>query len=203
MLLARVEKDHRHDPTTVVISELGLCGNTVRADLAAVNGMIHGYEIKSDRDSLRRLETQVEVYGRVFDRATLVVGGRHIDRATTMVPAWWGVLGILGCAVAPRLKIVRRGRANPDVDPRVGPLGLRESRSFMEGGTILRHKILKEVGMMSLVPAWTLGVCLVAVDLMKNLSPRADRFFRLSHKHELLGEMLRRRTEISVSSEGP
>lgn len=118
VLLARVEKDHRHDPTTVVISELGLCRNTVRADLAAVNGIIHGYEIKSDRDSLRRLETQVEVYGRVFDRATLVVGERHIDRASAMVPAWWGVLRIYGSAAAPKLKVVRRGRANPDVDPR-------------------------------------------------------------------------------------
>jgi len=28
------------------------------------NGLLHGYEIKSDRDSLRRLATQVDVYGK-------------------------------------------------------------------------------------------------------------------------------------------
>jgi len=139
-LIARIVKDHRHDPTTVVISELGLCRNTVRADLAAVNGIIHGYEIKSDRDSLRRLETQVEVYGRVFDRATLVVGERHLDKATVMVPSWWGVLGISGCAAAPKLKIVRRGRRNPDVDPRslVELLWLEQAVALLETRELAR-----------------------------------------------------------------
>lgn len=115
-LKARILNEHR-DPTTRVISELGLCRGTVRVDLAAVNGVLHGYEIKSDRDSLRRLDRQVEVYGRVFDHATLAVGERHLDTALARLPSWWEVLVVSGKARA-RLTQVRVGAANPGVDPR-------------------------------------------------------------------------------------
>ena len=55
---------HLDEADTVVIEELGLCRGQVRVDVAVVNGLLHGYEIKSDRDSLRRLGVQVEVYGK-------------------------------------------------------------------------------------------------------------------------------------------
>src|SRR5262249_26817602 len=64
---------HADESDTVLIEELGLCRGRVRVDVAVVNGLLHGYEIKSDRDSLRRLAGQVEVYGKVLDRATLVI----------------------------------------------------------------------------------------------------------------------------------
>ena len=35
------------------VEELGVCRGRVRVDVAVVNGTLHGYEIKSDRDSLR------------------------------------------------------------------------------------------------------------------------------------------------------
>lgn len=55
---------------TVFIEELGICCGQGRIDLAVVNSLFHGYEIKSDRDSLRRLDNQVELYSKVLDRAT-------------------------------------------------------------------------------------------------------------------------------------
>src|ERR1700752_2733932 len=70
---------------TVVIDELGICCGVVRIDLAVVNGTLHGYEIKSDIDSLRRLALQIELYSKVLDRATLVVGQRHLDEALDML----------------------------------------------------------------------------------------------------------------------
>ena len=75
----------------LVIEELGVCGGQVRVDLAVVSDLLHGYEIKSDRDSLRRLERQVEHYSNVFDRATLVVGDRHFLEAMDSLPSWWGI----------------------------------------------------------------------------------------------------------------
>lgn len=131
-LKARILGEHR-DPATRVISELGLCRGTVRVDLAAVNGLLHGYEIKSDRDSLRRLDRQVEVYGRVFDRATLAVGERHLDAALARLPSWWEVLVVSGEACA-HLTQVRVGATNPGVDARtlVELLWLRDAVALLD-----------------------------------------------------------------------
>lgn len=103
---------------TVVIDELGLCRGQVRVDVTVVNGLLHGYEIKSDRDSLRRLDAQVEIYGKVLDRATLVVGERHLAEALNILPRWWGVLYVSQRANEPQFTTVRHSRNNPLRDPR-------------------------------------------------------------------------------------
>lgn len=102
----------------MVIDELGVCRGQVRIDLAVVNGVLHGYEIKSDRDSLRRLEGQIELYSKVLDRVTLVVGDRHLAKAVNIVPCWWGVLRVHANQNGPRFKTVRRERKNPCRDAR-------------------------------------------------------------------------------------
>lgn len=109
---------HVEDVDTVIINELGLCRGRVRVDVAVVNGTLHGYEIKSDRDSLRRLGGQIEFYGKILDRVTLVVGRRHLARAIEMVPIWWGIVQIQVCATSLRFKTLRRSRKNPRRDPR-------------------------------------------------------------------------------------
>jgi hypothetical protein len=82
---------HKGDAATVIFEELGVQHGLSRIDLAVVNGELHGFELKSDRDTLARLPEQTETYGRVFDRLTLVVGERHVRRAIEMVPDWWGI----------------------------------------------------------------------------------------------------------------
>lgn len=117
-LRAHLRAAHSHDPDTVVLEELGICRAQVRVDLAVVNGFLHGYEIKSDRDSLRRLSVQVAFYGRVLDRATLVVGHTHLDEATDLVPDWWEILLICPAGDGMRFKPIRRARRNFRRDPR-------------------------------------------------------------------------------------
>jgi hypothetical protein len=56
-----------------------------------VNGILHGFEIKSDRDTLNRLPSQREAYNSVFDKVTLVVGAKHFVDAFKIVPNWWGI----------------------------------------------------------------------------------------------------------------
>jgi len=109
---------HADEAGTIVIEELGLCRGQVRVDVAVVNSLLHGYEIKSDRDSLRRMGVQVEIYGKVLDRATLVVGDRHLAEALGILPAWWGLLQVGATARALRFRTVRRPRKNPSRDPR-------------------------------------------------------------------------------------
>ena len=91
VLLGRLNVTYGVDPTTIVVEELGLCRGTVRADVAVVNGCLKGYEIKSDKDTLKRLSRQSEVYNKVFDTVTLVVGESHLNQAKDVVPSWWGI----------------------------------------------------------------------------------------------------------------
>lgn len=86
-----LQSHYATDPETVVIEELGILHGRCRIDIAVVNGRMHGYELKSDRDTLSRLPEQVQAYSAVFDCVTLVVGERHVRRAIEIVPDWWGV----------------------------------------------------------------------------------------------------------------
>ena len=118
-LRSRLLGQHGQDADTVLIEELGIGRGQVRIDIAVVNGLLHGYEIKSDRDSLRRLVTQVDIYGKVLDQATLVVGSRFLAEALDIVPAWWGVLHVRPTPQGMQFRTVRRPRRNPQRDPRV------------------------------------------------------------------------------------
>jgi hypothetical protein len=75
-----------------IIEELGVHHGTARIDIALINGTMHGYEIKSDRDTLGRLPEQMDEFNTVFDKLTLVVGRRHLYQAMHIVPDWWGMV---------------------------------------------------------------------------------------------------------------
>jgi len=111
-------EEHAGEEGSVFIEELGFCRGQVRIDLAVVNGRLHGYEIKSDRDTLERLDRQLEIYNRVLDRATLVVGQRHLDAAQDLLPEWWGLLRIDAGPHGPRFTTIRRGHRNSYRHPR-------------------------------------------------------------------------------------
>jgi hypothetical protein len=117
-LLDRLHQRHAAESDVAIVEELGLCRGQVFVDVTVVNGALHGYEIKSDRDSLRRLAGQVAIYSRVLDRATLVVGSRHVGEAIDFVPAWWQILVADTTRYGLRFRQRRRGRANPARDRR-------------------------------------------------------------------------------------
>ena len=70
----------------ILISELPLAGTSVRADLVALSESdeLLGIEVKSDRDSLTRLQRQLDTYNEYFDQVVLVVGERHATRVLEM-----------------------------------------------------------------------------------------------------------------------
>jgi hypothetical protein len=87
-----LEKLHASDSKLRIVEEFGVEHGAARVDVAVVNGVLHGYEIKSDRDTLSRLPEQMTAYNSVFDRVTLIVGKHHIYEAINLVPDWWGIL---------------------------------------------------------------------------------------------------------------
>jgi hypothetical protein len=80
------------DTSVHIIDELGINKAEVIADVVAVNGVLSGFEIKSDSDNLVRLQKQSEYYDRVFDFSTVVVVEKHLANTLKIVPDHWGIL---------------------------------------------------------------------------------------------------------------
>jgi hypothetical protein len=91
VLRENLKNTYRNDHGTVIFEELGVAHGSARVDIAVVNGIMHGYEVKSDLDTLRRLPEQMGMYNSVFDKVTLVVGSTHLINAFKKIPEWWGV----------------------------------------------------------------------------------------------------------------
>lgn len=106
-----------------VVEELGIYGE-VRVDVAVLADEMIGYELKSARDTLKRLPKQVDWYSRVLDQA-------HVVEALTIIPAWWG------CTVATTLKDgkvtlqdERAAQQNPGIDSQILALLLWRSEAL-------------------------------------------------------------------------
>jgi hypothetical protein len=108
---------HYYAPDTLVVDELGLMHGKYRADIAVINGHLIGYEIKSDEDTLYRLPEQVKAYCDVFDRVTVVVGMKHADVVSNIVPDWWGIVVVRrGNRGGILFESSRTGQINRDVN---------------------------------------------------------------------------------------
>jgi hypothetical protein len=67
-----------------------------KADLAILNGTATVYEVKSERDSLSRLERQVAAYATVFARVYVIAAEDHVSGVLASVPKDVGVLRLNG-----------------------------------------------------------------------------------------------------------
>ena len=113
----RLRRQHAQKDT-LVIDELGLNHGQCRADIAVVNGHFVGYEIKSNRDSLRRLSEQVKSYDSDFDKISIVVGERYRNSIHNYVPEWWGVIvSIKGPRGAINFDTIRTAQTNKNINP--------------------------------------------------------------------------------------
>jgi len=120
----------------LVLDELGLMHGRCRADIALVNGRLIGYEIKSDEDSLDRLDEQVIAYSAVFDRASLIVGERHSKFVKSLVPRWWGiVVARRHSEHEVRFKTLR----SPELNRRVNPYALAQLLWSNEASALLEE----------------------------------------------------------------
>jgi hypothetical protein len=103
---------------TLVIDELGLAHAKCRIDIAVINGCIHGYEIKSAKDNLDRLSTQLGIYRQSLQKLTFVAAPKHIVRIMSRAPDWCGVIE---AEQGPRggisFHVLRNAVSNPEADP--------------------------------------------------------------------------------------
>jgi hypothetical protein len=99
-----------------VVEELTLLRGQIRADVALISSDLAGFEIKSKYDSLERLPKQRAIYGRIFDKITLVTSPHHLKRARRMIPQWWGIWLVQASHDAIDIVELRQAGENPRVD---------------------------------------------------------------------------------------
>jgi hypothetical protein len=89
-LIEKVHKENQEKQYRV-IEELVICDGLARTDVVVANGVLHGFEIKSDSDTLERLPNQIICYDKTFDKNTIVVGQKYVDKIHDYVPKHWGI----------------------------------------------------------------------------------------------------------------
>lgn len=104
-----------------------------KADLAILNGTSTVYEIKSERDSLGRLERQVNNYQKFFARVYVIAGENHIDAILSSVP---NCIGVMQLSKRQQITTIRVAANEPD---RICPVTVFDSIRISEAIEILRQ----------------------------------------------------------------
>ena len=89
-------------------------GRKTRADaLLVTEEEMIGFEFKSDKDNLNRLEHQIHDYERYCDRNYLVTGQKFKEKARSEVPEHWGIYCVyLDDEETIQLECIRRAQPN-------------------------------------------------------------------------------------------
>lgn len=72
-------KIHKKDNSTIVVDEMCINNSSARADVVAINGELHCFEIKSDVDTFKRLENQMNNYLEIFDKIYFAIVSKSLS----------------------------------------------------------------------------------------------------------------------------
>ncbi|HQS48153.1 MAG: hypothetical protein B7Y12_08190 [Rhizobiales bacterium 24-66-13] len=102
-----------------------------KADLVILNGTATVYEIKSERDSLSRLERQLEAYRQVFPSVFVIAGENHVSAVMDIVGDDDGVLQL---SRRHQISVVKPAIDRPD---RLDPVSVFETLRATEAKSLL------------------------------------------------------------------
>jgi len=105
-----------------------------KADLAILNDSATVYEVKSERDSLARLQRQITAYATVFSRVFVITAETHVTAVMKSVPEQVGVLQ-LNCRHQ-----ISTLREAVDCPERTSPIAIFDSIRTGEARTILQAR---------------------------------------------------------------
>ena len=86
--------------------------NSSRLDYLRINGESISYEIKSELDTLVKLEKQVNDYSELFEYNYIVSHIRHIEKAKEIIPCNYGIINITDNEIS----IERKAKKNRQID---------------------------------------------------------------------------------------
>jgi len=105
-----------HDTNSLVMEEVAVHRGSSRIDIAVFNGSIHGYEIKSDRDTLERLPSQISHYSKVFDYISVICGSKHTEKVSKILPDYYGIIEIQENKNNLGYEVIKKPSINPERD---------------------------------------------------------------------------------------
>lgn len=104
-------KKHVHEANSIVVFELNV--GTSRVDMARINGCSYAYEIKTELDSLARLDSQIKDYEKAFEYTYAIVHSRHTANAIEILPTHCGIIQISDICCDARFSIIREAVKSP------------------------------------------------------------------------------------------
>ena len=114
-LLGELSKDKELE----IYQELVLPSSKARADIVTVGEIFTGYEIKSDKDSLQRLSTQIPEYDIYLEKNYIVVGEKYSSKIKNYIPEYWGIIVVsesekrVAANNQLKIKTIRKAKKNP------------------------------------------------------------------------------------------
>ena len=131
---------------SVVTAELILDKQAVRADMVLCDHAdLHCFEIKTGKDTLTRLDRQLEIYASHADFVTVVAATKHVNTVMSRVPAFVGIYEMVTFSTAIEIKVVREAQRSPlaDVNSMLSLLPVTELRArlALSGGSKRKEAI--------------------------------------------------------------
>lgn len=93
-----------------IINEMVVANWSRRADLAIANGSLQAFEIKSDFDSLKRLDGQLKIFKSSFEKVTIVCAPKFTCEVSKRVSSDVGVVEFQSNNGSVRFKVIQKGR---------------------------------------------------------------------------------------------
>lgn len=96
-----------------LINEFSIAGWKRRADITIANGHLMAVEIKSEHDSLKRLDGQTATYLQYFDKVIIVAATKFIPKILSICPK---NVAVWELKINNTINIIRKGRIKKIVD---------------------------------------------------------------------------------------
>lgn len=93
--------------TSAMLSEFRVANS--KADAIILNGTSHIYEIKTELDSLERLEQQISDYLKFAEFVSVIADGKHISKLESYVPK---CVGLIEFTNKDTLRVLRKAESN-------------------------------------------------------------------------------------------
>jgi len=103
----------------VLINEMVVAKWSRRADLALANGTLQAFEIKSDYDSLKRLDGQLETFNSRFEKVTVVCAPKFTVEVLSRVSHETEVLEVSKNNDSIIFKVIQRGKTRNIKDKKI------------------------------------------------------------------------------------
>jgi hypothetical protein len=107
-----------------IIEELRVHNGKAIADVVALYAEAHCFEIKGDGDKIERILKQGKYYNLSFRKITVITTLKHLKKALSLAPTYWGIMIAEEQAAEIKIKYIRAAKNNPNFNKSVALLTL-------------------------------------------------------------------------------